>query len=191
MRPQRTSVARLTTGESTCRMPRERVSRAMAVATRPISAVSQVAARPMACGKTVAPGRVRPWTASSNGTIGMPRRVRSTKKRWTESIRSASCSCVGRGGNLQAEDAVAVVVRGVGKVAGDHEQLPELLLERHPREEVGWRLGGRRVWECGREQEQECAEEFPHHRTRAHSRTRAVHCQSPPVTADGSREPSC
>ena len=40
----------------------------------------------------------------------------------------------GRGGDLQAEDAVAVVVRGVGQVAGDHEQLPELLLDGHPLE---------------------------------------------------------
>ena len=78
-RPQRASVAMLITGESTWRMPRDRVSVAMAFATRPMSAVSQLAARPMACGKTVAPDRRRPCSASSNGMIGIPSRVRVTK----------------------------------------------------------------------------------------------------------------
>jgi hypothetical protein len=67
------------TGDNTCRMPRLRVSSAIAVATRDMSDVSHVAASPIACGNVVAPGRTSPWTASSNGMIGMPSRVRSTK----------------------------------------------------------------------------------------------------------------
>jgi len=68
-----------TTGDSACRIPRLLVSRAAACATPPASAVSQVAARPMAWGNTVAPGAISPWSASSNGMIGMPNRVFPTK----------------------------------------------------------------------------------------------------------------
>ena len=78
-RPQRTSLARLTTGDSTWRTPRLPASRAAAPATRPTSAGSQVAASAMACGNTVAPARMRPCSASSKGMIGTPSRVRSTK----------------------------------------------------------------------------------------------------------------
>ena len=38
--------------------------------------------------------------------------------------------------NLQAENPVRVVVRRRGEIAGDHEELPELLFERHAREEI-------------------------------------------------------
>ena len=51
----------------------------IARATRPMSAVSHVAASAIACGNTVAPSRVSPCSASSNGMIGMPSRVRSKK----------------------------------------------------------------------------------------------------------------
>ena len=78
-RPHRTSSAMLTTGDSTWRMPRLRVSRAAAAATRVISAVSHVAASAIACGNDVAPSPPKPCSASSNGMIGMPSRVFSTK----------------------------------------------------------------------------------------------------------------
>ena len=48
-------------------------------ATRPTNAVSHVAARPIACGKTVASLRINPCSPSSKGMIGMPSRVLSTK----------------------------------------------------------------------------------------------------------------
>ena len=95
--------------------------------------------------------------------MGMPSRVLSTKKRWMVLIRSA-CACaieaagsfgsrllaqgrpsLCRRGNLQAEDAVRIVVRGVVEVARQHEDLPELLLERHSCEQVGHALGNRQL----------------------------------------------
>ena len=66
-----------------------RASLAIAAATRAVSAVSHVAASAIAEGKTVAPLPYRPCTASSNGMIGMPSRVCSTKKRWIEFSFSA------------------------------------------------------------------------------------------------------
>ena len=56
-------------------------------------------------------------------------------------MRSACARAASRGvgapaADLQAEDAVRVVVGGVVEIAGDHEQLPELLLERHAAEQV-------------------------------------------------------
>ena len=71
----------LITGESTWRTPREMVCLAMAVATAPTRAVSQLAARPIAWGKEVAPGWTNPCNASSNKMMGMPRRVSVTKCR--------------------------------------------------------------------------------------------------------------
>ena len=50
-----------------------------------------------------------------------------------------------RRGNLQAEDAVRIVVRGVVEVPRQHEDLPELLLERHSCEQVGHALGNRQL----------------------------------------------
>jgi hypothetical protein len=101
VRPHRTSVARFTTGESTMRMPRLRVSRAAASCTRRTSAESKVAARPIACGKTVAPSRMSPCRASSNGMMGIRRRERSRNQRWMESTRAAcarAASCAGMPG---------------------------------------------------------------------------------------------
>ena len=53
-----------------------RASIEITVATRCISAVSQLAARPMACGKTVArPAAATPWSPSLHQSYaGMPRR---------------------------------------------------------------------------------------------------------------------
>ena len=68
-----------TTGDRTMRMPRLRVSRAMAAATRPTSAESHVAASAIPAGYTVAPRRITPCTASSKFSIGMPSRVRSRR----------------------------------------------------------------------------------------------------------------
>ena len=148
-RPQRTSLAMLITGESACRIPRLRVSRADAAATLPTSAVSQVAARPIACGNTIAPSRPSPCSASSNGMIGMPSRVRSTKYRWIALMRSA-CARAHRSarprahaahGDLETERAARVVVRGVVEIAGNHERLPELLVERHAAEQIADAVG--------------------------------------------------
>src|SRR5690606_39010702 len=47
-----------------------------------------------ACGNTVAPSCRRPCSASSNGMIGMPSRVRSTKYRWIALIRSACARAI-------------------------------------------------------------------------------------------------
>jgi hypothetical protein len=69
----------LITGESACLTPRVRVSRVIALATRATSVVSQVAASAIACGNIVPPSRTKPCTVSSNGMIGMPSRVFSTK----------------------------------------------------------------------------------------------------------------
>src|SRR5690242_6053098 len=38
--------------------------------------------------------------------------------------------------SLQSEDAMRVVVGRISAAAGDHEQLPELLVDRHPTEQV-------------------------------------------------------
>ena len=60
VRPQRTSRAMLTTGDNTCRMPLDFTSTAIADATVFINFVSHEAARPIACGKTVAPSLINP-----------------------------------------------------------------------------------------------------------------------------------
>jgi len=71
-------------------MPVARVSRPMAAATSDISSVFQVEPRPMACGKTVAPSNMLPWSDSPIMIRGMPCRVSSTRKRWMRLKASGS-----------------------------------------------------------------------------------------------------
>src|SRR4029079_11866712 len=52
--------------------------------------------------------------------------------------RASSARC---NRDLQAERSVRVVMRGVVEIAGDHEGLPELLLERHAAEQVAHAVG--------------------------------------------------
>ncbi len=70
-----------------------RASAAIAPATSPMSAVSQVAARAIAWGKTVAPGATTPWSASVTGMRGIPRRDPARASAWTRfTCRAASSS---------------------------------------------------------------------------------------------------
>ena len=146
----------LTTGESTWRMPRLAVSPAMAFgdARHQRSCPTSPRAR-WPAGNIVAPSRVRPCTASSNGMIGMPSRVLLDEVLLN---RVDALGVRARGGrrrrrrrvlrraDLQAEDAVRVVVGGRVEIARDHEQLPELLLERHAREQVAHARVDRQAW---------------------------------------------
>ena len=71
-------------------MPRLLVSAATAPATPDMRSTSHVAARPIAWGNAVAPGPTRPCKASSNGMIGIPSRVSSTKYFWIALIFPAT-----------------------------------------------------------------------------------------------------
>src|SRR5450432_1332697 len=82
MRPQRGSRATSTTGASTCWTPRARVWRAATVKICSSNGGSNVAARPIACGKLVPPGATKPCSDSSCNSAGIPRRVFSIKNFW-------------------------------------------------------------------------------------------------------------
>ena len=135
------------TGERARRPPTARTWRPMTSATSSTSAGSHVEARPMACGKFVAPGAIKPDRASSWARAGMPRRVRSSRKLLDP------VDGLGRGARIEpgARDA-GDLADAVRQVPGhplviesaldeqvrvpDPRQLGSLLLEGHPPEEV-------------------------------------------------------
>ena len=62
-------------------------------------------------------------------------------------VRASRQPSGGRSGrDLKAEDAFRVVVRRVVEAAGNHEQLPELLLERHPPEQIAHAIFNGKLW---------------------------------------------
>ena len=82
--------------------------------------------------------------------MGIPSRVFSTKYRWMAfdalGVRASGSDRPGRGGrDLETEDPFRVVVRRVVQIARNHEQLPELLLERHPAKEIADAVGDRQA----------------------------------------------
>ena len=162
MRPQRGSRATSKIGASAWWAPIARSWRAKLEASASSSPGSQAAASPIDCGKHTASRATRPCRHSSWTIAGMPSRVSSTRKRWI-SLASAAAARhgeVGRPGHARdladagAEARAGLV--GVDVLAGqdledpDRADLGELLLERHPRQEVVDAVGdGQRRVEIG------------------------------------------
>ena len=163
MRPQRGSRARSMTGDSTIWQPRARASLAATAIARSTSAGFQVAPRPSGTGKCVACGATKPCSASSWNITGIPSRVFSSTHFWTALVNSAclraprtwgpasvppislgraSCpmpwpSSAGAPAGTNVPWASCSGLRVVQRVV----ELGDLLLERHPPEQVGHALG--------------------------------------------------
>ena len=143
------------TGDSPWWAPIARIWTRTASARAAASSGCQVLARPIACGKIVESRDINPEQISSWTIAGMPRRV-SVDEVALDGVGQDGCvtrhQAAGPGDPRDLADAVAqqlgplvhVERRPVGEL--EHPgaaELGDLLLDRHPREQVGDPLGDR------------------------------------------------
>ena len=138
------------TGASASRPPIASMRRRIVVAIASTSSGSKAAAAPIDCWNDVAPRASRPWSVSSWRIAGIPSRVSSTRNRWISFPAAAAPGAsrfvapatrliwpIPEASRTRRTVSVELALAPEQLERPHRPELGDLLVERHPGEEVG------------------------------------------------------